>query len=347
MTPSTGTSMTVYGVRAPGAGRIARWAARAEGLTPAAHHRASVLDWLRAHRGNVSKAARHFGLARTTVQRWAQRLARAGPVALNDRSRRPRRMRAPTTPPAVVAAVVALRQEHPAWSKYKLARLLRRDHGQVVSASTVGRILSRHDLVDRRVARKRQRAALHPKRRFPSGLTIRAPGDLVQVDVKVVVGVSGATLYQFTAIDVLTKRRVLRVYPTQSSLAGALFLHELLTALPFPVRAIQSDNGAPFLGLFQRRCAQRGIPQYFTHPRSPKENSYVERSHGADEAEFYSCPGVRRLPLRLLDRALRAWEVAWNTVRPHQALDYRTPDEYLATWRAGRLPTRDCITLQT
>jgi transposase InsO family protein len=338
--------MTVYGVRAPGAGRISRWAARAEGLTAAAHHRVKVLDWHEAHGANISKTARRYGLARTTLQRWVRRLARAGPVALNDHSRRPTHLRTPTTPQTVVATVVALRRAHPAWSKVKLARLLTRDHGQTVSASTVGRILKRHDLVDRRVARKRQRAALHPKRRFPHGLTIRAPGDMVQIDTKHVQG-DGVVSYQFTATDVLTKTRVLRAYRSQASLTGARFLHELLTTLPFSVRAIQTDNGAPFLGVFQKRLVQRGIPHYFTHPHTPKENSYVERSHGSDEREFYSRPGVRRLPLGLLDRALRVWEQEWNAVRPHQALGYLTPNEYLAKWRTGRLPSRDIITLQT
>ena len=28
---------------------------------------------------------------------------------------------------------------------------------------------------------------------------------------------------------------------------------------------------------------------------------------------------------------LRAWEVVYNSIRPHQALDYVTPAEYLAS----------------
>jgi transposase InsO family protein len=31
-----------------------------------------------------------------------------------------------------------------------------------------------------------------------------------------------------------------------------------------------------------------------------------------------------------LQAALRGWEERYNHVRPHQALDYRTPAEYLA-----------------
>lgn len=97
----------------------------------------------------------------------------------------------------------------------------------------------------------------------------------------------GRKYYQFTAIDVLTKHRVLQVYPSQSSRNGTLFLRECLVSFPFPIRAIQTDNGAPFLKEFEKLCAILHLPHYFIYPRTPKQNSYVEISHGADEREFY------------------------------------------------------------
>lgn len=30
---------------------------------------------------------------------------------------------------------------------------------------------------------------------------------------------------------------------------------------------------------------------------------------------------------------LRAWERVYNTVRPHQALNYSTPNEYVTAWQ--------------
>jgi putative transposase len=35
--------------------------------------------------------------------------------------------------------------------------------------------------------------------------------------------------------------------------------------------------------------------------------------------------------LAALRVALRAWEIVYNTIRPHQALGYLTPAEYLAS----------------
>jgi len=44
---------------------------------------------------------------------------------------------------------------------------------------------------------------------------------------------------------------------------------------------------------------------------------------------------------------LKQWQDTWNEVRPHGALNYLTPNEYLLKWQQGRLPTKDTITLQT
>ena len=54
----------------------------------------------------------------------------------------------------------------------------------------------------------------------------------------------------------------------------------------------------------------------------------MERVQRTDREEFYACTSV---PPRLeaLQPALRAYEDIYNTVRPHQALGYLTPQEYL------------------
>ena len=166
------------------------------------------------------------------------------------------------------------------------------------------------------------------------------------MDTKYIMLPGGRKYYQFTAIDVLSKRRVLRVYPSQSSRNGSLFLRECLSSLPFPVKAVQTDNGAPFLKEFEKLCGELGLTHYFTYPRSPKENTYVEISHGADEREFYQQGNANSL-LPVMQRKIREWEHIWNTVRPHEALGQLTPQEYLARLQTNALPTRNVIILQT
>lgn len=336
--------MTVYGSVLPGAGRIANWAARVENLTPEAKRRLKILDWHMQHGENVSLTARHFCLKRATVRRWRNRFQRQGVLGLNDYSRRPKHVRQPITSPQIVERTVRLRQTY-GWSKHKLHSLLTKE-GYGVSVSTVGRILKRRHLITVKASRKRYRAAKHPKRRHPRGLKIARPGDLVQMDTKYLVGVGGRTMFQFTAIDVLTKLRVLYVHPSESSRNAAAFLQQCVMMFPFRIRAVQTDNGSEFLGAFRKLCEQKGLPQFFIHPYRAQENTYVERSHGTDEREFYQRGNLCQ-SLSAMRQRIKTWERIYNEVRPHESLNMLTPKEYLAKWQTGRLPTKDIITLQT
>jgi len=337
--------MTTYGSILPGAAAIARSALRTEGITNKTKQRLKILDWHQKHGANLSLTARRFGIQRLTLRRWLRRVQQGGPVGLNDRSHRPKKLRQPTTPWETVMAVVKLRRQYPAWSKYKLRVMLARQE-VIVSASTVGRILKRQGLIDQKVSQKRRRSALHPKARFPKGLRISQPGDMVQMDTKHIMLPGGKRHYQFTAIDILTKQRVLEVYCSESSRNGAAFLKTCRQEFPFPLLAVQTDNGSPWLKEFARLCQAQQLPHYYIYPRTPKQNTYVEISHGADKREFYLQGNVwqKRETMR---QKLKDWQNVWNNVRPHEALDYLTPQAYFLKWQTGRLPTKDTITLQT
>lgn len=338
--------MTIYGHILPGALCIARLAQRAGNLTEQAKHKLKVLDWHRSHQENISLTSRHFGITRKSLRVWLKNLKQFGPAGLNEKSRRPKRVRSPVTPSEIVWQTAKIRKEFPAWSKYKIRKILERDYGLKTSASNVGRILKRRGLIDKKKSAKRRKAALKPRLRFPRGLKISEAGDMLQMDTKYIMLVNGGKLYQFTAINVLTKRRVLRVYPSLSSRNGRSFLEECLKVFPFKIKAVQTDNGREFLKEFEKRCRELSLPHYFTYPRTPKQNSYVERSHGSDEEEFYQQGHVYQ-GRELMDKKLREWEGIWNNLRPHEALDYRTPNEYLQYLKTNNLPTKNVITLQT
>jgi len=337
--------MTIYGTILPGAATIARSAALANSLTERARYKINILDWRRAHGNNNALAARHFGVGRMTLYRWLKRFKQQGIIGLNEESRKPKHLRQPTVSWNTVIRIVRLRKQYPAWSKYKLRTLIMKE-GIPVSASTVGRVLKRRGLINKKVSGKRRRAALRPKARFPHGLRISEPGDMVQMDTKHIMLPGGKKFYQFTAIDVLSKRKVMRVYPSESSRNGAKFIEECLLGFPFPIKAIQTDNGAPFQKEFDKFCQAKGIPHYFIYPRSPKQNSYVEISHEADKREFYQQGNVCSI-LEVMQKKIKEWEDIWNNVRPHQALNYLTPSEYLFKVQNSRIPTKDVIVLQT
>lgn len=340
-----GCRMTIYGTILPGALAIARSAALVNSLTERAKYKLKILDWHKNHGGSASLTARHFGLGRMTLYRWIKRFKYYGVVGLNEESKRPKHLRRPTTASHIIVRTIQFRKQYPAWSKYKIRVLLKRE-GIETSDSTVGRILKRRGLINKKVSVKRRKAALHPKARFPKGLRIAEAGDMVQVDTKHIMLPGGRRFYQFTAIDVLTKRRVLRVYPSESSRNGAHFLQECCLNFPFIIKAVQTDNGSTWQKEFERLCKEKNLPHYFIYPRTPKQNSYVEISHQADKREFYQQGNVCSL-LPMMREKIKEREDVWNNVRPHEALGQLTPSEYLWKLQTSKLPTKNIIILQT
>lgn len=339
-----GRHMTIYGYVLPGAISIARSAFLADNLSERAKQRLKILDWYKARGKNISLTARHFGITRYTIRNWQKKLTRFGPRSLNDASHRPNNLRQPKISWEIVSEVVKIRKQYPAWSKYKIQVLLPAE--LKTSTSTIGRILVRKGLINKKISIKRQKASKNPRKRFPHGFKVSCPGDMIQIDTKYIITTGGKRFYQFTAIDVLGKKRVLRIYSSQSSRNGADFLRECINNFDFEIKNVQTDNGSEFLGEFDKLCKKLNIPHYFIEPRHPKQNTYVETSHSADEREFYQQGNISPL-LEVMQMRILEWQNVWNKIRPHASLNYLTPEAYFHKWQTGRLPTRDVITLQT
>ena len=305
-------------------------------LSRIAGARLEMLDWHERHGRNVSRTGRHFGYSRPTVYRWLGRYDRSRLETLEDRSSRPVRRRKPTWTIAQLRAVRAIRERYPRWGKDKLAVLLRRT-GMRLSTSMVGRILARlrrtgelHEPRGRRMGVRQRRWQRPYAVRRPADWTVVRPGDLVELDTLDIRPLSNLVLKQFTARDVVSRWDTLELGRRATAAAAAGVLDRLAERMPFPVRAISIDNGSEFMAEFETACAERGIRLFVLPPRSPKLHGSVERANRTHTEEFYELTDA--VPeLAPLQAALMAWEATYNTVRPHQALGYLTPAEYLAS----------------
>jgi transposase InsO family protein len=304
-------------------------------LSREAHKRLQWFDHYQAHGGNAALTCRYFGISRQTFYRWRQRYDPQALSTLEDRSHRPQRRRRPTWTAEQAERVRRLREQYPRWGKDKLAVLLRRE-GRAVSVSMVGRILT--SLGQRgalstpvlfRVKRRRGTAGRPWALRKPKDYAVRKPGDLVQLDTMDLRPAPGVVLKQFTARDMVSRWDVLEVHRRATSSSATLFLDTLQRRLPFPLRALQVDGGSEFAALFEAACRERGLRLFVLPPRSPKLNGQVERANRTHTEEFYEITPCS-LPLTELNRELQAWERTYNTVRPHQALGFLTPQEFLA-----------------
>ena len=151
---------------------------------------------------------------------------------LRDRSSRPH-FSPIATHTDVVGKIVYLRQ-HYHFGPRKISMYLARYHDITISTSGVWRILKRLEL-NRLPATQRYKPHDRRWKRYEKQL----PGHQVQIDVKFIEPIAGATAkkyYQYTAIDDCTRLRVLRIYPTAQPEATAIqFLDYVLEKLPFQV----------------------------------------------------------------------------------------------------------------
>ncbi len=314
----------------PGAARLARLPAEP---SEEAKRRMTVIKWYEGHERKVRLTARRFGFSPDTISRWARAYGQYGPGGLENGSRRPKQVRLPQTPPGVVQRILELREERPSWGREKLRVLLARE-GITISAKSIDRVIARLKArgVLREPALRRKSTQRRLKRlRRPPGLCVQEPGALIQMDSKQVRMTNGKTVFQFGAVDCFTRKRVVALASRLTSHQGARFLRKVHSGFPFPIQAIQSDGGSEFLGEFAQTASELKVTHYFNRPNYPQGNGRIERSFRTDNDEFYH---VQELPADFggLEQALLAWNLIYETVRPHQALRYLTPDQFYQQW---------------
>jgi len=303
-------------------------------LSREANKRLKWFDYYSSHRRNARLTCRYFGISPQTFYRWKKRYDPRHPESLEGRSHRPRRVRQPIYSVELVEAVVKLREDYPRWGKDKLVIFLRKE-GYQGSASTVGRILryaKRRGILKEPIsnyvsAGKRSRKRPYAMRK-PKDYQARQAGDIIQVDTLDLRPLPGVILKHFTAHDVVSKWDVVSVQRQATAVSASHFLDAVEARMPFPVKAIQVDGGSEFESVFEELCQRRGIRLFVLPPRSPKLNGGVERAHRTHSEEFYEVTDSS-FELDEIRQQLLEWETTYNTIRPHQALGYLTPLEFL------------------
>jgi putative transposase len=302
-------------------------------LSPTGQRRLQALR-LWHETGDGPLVSRIFQVSRATLYRWRRQYRPGWAATLEARSRRPHRVRQSPLAPTAVEQIRQLRLHYPRWGREKLRVLLARQ-GVSLAAKTIDRVLARLRAQGRLVEPPRQPISAHKRRRSrpyavrkPRDYAVAQPGDLVQVDTLDGRPLPGVLLKQFTARDVVSRWDVLHTYTRATAQTATHFLETLHARMPFPLRALQVDGGPEFTAAFEQACQHRGLRLFVLPPRSPKLNGAVERAQRTHTEEFYECYlGDYDLPT--LRAAQRHWEHLYNHVRPHQALGYLTPAEFL------------------
>ena len=166
------------------------------------------------------------------------------------------------------------------------------------------------------------------------------PGQKLQLDVKYVPAycvADGGKYYQFTAKDECSRWTYREMYDEHSSYSARDFLEKLVKRAPFPIRAIQTDNGTEFTNallvtkskhktLFEQALLDMGIAYHRIRIATPRHNGKVERQHRTDELRFYR--KMRMYSLEDGRRQLARYQALSNDYIM-TCLNFKSPSEVL------------------
>ncbi|MHA1629056.1 MAG: DDE-type integrase/transposase/recombinase [Candidatus Heimdallarchaeota archaeon] len=148
------------------------------------------------------------------------------------------------------------------------------------------------------VFRQKNQERNKEKQKRVLGYEVKQPGDLFQLDT-IVRFEQGIKRYIITAIDVVFKFAFAYCYKSKSSKSTIDFFEKLIKVTPYSIKAIQTDNGSGFLGLFDKEINKQGIPHFFIYPRCPKQNGVIERLNRTLQEEWLEAKGfIRRQRLK-------------------------------------------------
>lgn len=285
---------------------------------------------------NMSRLCRRFNISRKTGYKWLNRYRSQGLEGLQERSRRPDH--SPNqTPKQIEQLVVVARRSDPGWGARKLRHHLLNEAeagrlelapGQVPAASTITRILDRHGLLAEADAPSRRGSW----RRFERA----SPNQLWQMDFKGEFRLSnGALCYPLTLIDDHSRFSLaVAACPDQGRSTVEHQLRQSFDRYGLPA-AILTDNGPPWgaglgwaaWGPYYTGLAvwlmRLGIHVLYGRPNHPQGKGKNERFNGSLQTELLDHEQFNTH--QEAEVRMTQWRERYNTVRPHQALDMKTP----------------------
>jgi transposase InsO family protein/transposase-like protein len=279
----------------------------------------------------MTDVCREFGISRKTGYKIFARYKEHGLHALTDRSRRPVRY-ANQLPPQIEQLIVNCKRDKPHWGARKIRELLVRRLDQdfrIPAQSTIHAVLHRHGLV-KAIRRTRHRA---------TGTSLSAgaaANDLWCADFKGEFKLgNGQYCYPLTVTDHASRYVLLceALESTREDTALTAF-EQLFRERGLPA-AIRSDNGVPFaspnalfnLSKLSVWWLRLGIAIERIRPGRPQQNGRHERMHLTLKQQATRPPGANSLQQQA---RFDAFVQEFNTERPHEALDMKTPAEFYA-----------------
>jgi len=280
--------------------------------------------------GSALATSLHFGITPKTFYKWFNRFDKGKVQLLEEKSRAPIKRRVSTVTFIEECRIKKIRGQYLHWGKRKIAKIYKDTHGESVSAHKVQIVINHFNLYPNNNEHEKVRSKLkrNKKKNRIQKLDIKEEHwFLFHLDT-IVFYWDHLKRYILTATDHHGKVAYARMYTTKSSASAKDFLYRLHYLIDAPIANVQTDNGSEFYDEFEEALTDLDIAHWFSRPRTPEDNAVAERFNQTIQVEWIN-DGNFTTNVNEFNKELTEWLVEYNFVRPHQALDYMTPIEYL------------------
>lgn len=283
---------------------------------------------------NATETAKHFGITRKTFHKWLRRFGETRLETLEEVSRAPHRTREREISHLQTIRIRKVRLAHMRWGKMKLQKQYKKDYGEKISSWKIQKVIETEQLYfdtiqHKKQQKKRKQAQNKPKQRITHFVKEHKVHHLWHVDTVILTMTAGGYRHLLTAIDDVSKLAYARLYKSHSSKQAADFLKRLHYLTEGEIINLHHDNGSEFEKDFQTACKALSLPQWYSRVRTPKDNAVLERFNRTIQEEFVEMTETAIEDIQPFNLELTEWLIEYNSVRPHQALDYLTPLEYI------------------
>jgi len=259
-------------------------------LSPKAKVRYKAINLYSSGGYSLGQICEIFEINRSTFYRWRKDYKPNRVESLEDKSRRPHKVRSKVVRDhQVEMQVYQVRRKYPYFGKEKIKRILERDHKINISVSSVGRILTQYRSVFPKIKMQTKRIRTLKKKRTRLAQVKkdmkRIISEWLQVDT-IELNLRFTKVFLFSAVDPLSKLYYLRAYQRATSFNARDFLIRLTYLHNDRIKYLQVDNGSEWEKYFIQEVDKRKITLIYNYPKSPKMNAFVERVNGTVQFEY-------------------------------------------------------------
>ncbi|MBG6133805.1 transposase InsO family protein [Aquimarina sp. EL_43] len=283
-----------------------------------------ICEW-RTGKYTITELCKSFGVSRPTAYKLIHRFENQGFEGLKELSRKPGK-HPNTTDQKIIESILKLKEKYKLWGAKKIRVLLFKEFPkeQIPSVVTVHNILRKNGLVSPQ-KRMRRVKPIHP---------IFDPKNCNEVWSADYKGkfLMGNKIYCHPLTIADSKSRFLfaaKGHYKETLKAAKTAFTKVFRTYGIP-KQIHTDNGSPFGSV---RAIQRftqlsywfielGIIPVFSDPAHPEQNGRHERMHRDLKA---ACAKPSAFDLKAQQRRLNHFVKEYNHIRPHEALDMKTP----------------------